>query len=131
MEGGFWRSRAFRYSVITPSPRDSYYIVAQRSAIPDRSGDVDEPAGMLASCSEGPIWSKCTWRPEAHRAVSLAPIAEHRTPRRPKEKAGSYRPEDGKVACRTTFWHVPRHLTLLPPRREWRGQAFLFLGTLG
>src|SRR6202035_5602196 len=34
------------------------------------------------------------------------------------------------VACRTTFWHVPRNLTLLPPRREWRGQVFLFLGTL-
>src|ERR1700726_2034443 len=33
------------------------------------------------------------------------------------------------VACRTTFWHVPRNLTLLPPRREWRGQAFLLLGT--
>src|SRR5580693_9146930 len=33
------------------------------------------------------------------------------------------------VACRTTFWHVPRNLTLLPPRRERRGQAFLLLGT--
>src|ERR1700732_3808051 len=33
------------------------------------------------------------------------------------------------VSCRTTFWHVPRNLTLLPPRRERRGQAFLLLGT--